>query len=309
LGEGTSSVCYLGSNIETGEAVAIKVYKPSKGGVSATLAKFGRQIEVMREMQRPLEKPADDALWCDDLARTDPANLFLELLDFSKDASGEPAQDPADGRMYMVTELADRTLQDMLCQRRKKNAPLSVENVRKIARQVVLAVAWLHAKGYVHLDVKPENIMLCGGRWKLIDMDGCLRAGTEVKLNNGISFTHVYCAPEFARFVVQGGSVIVKPSMDVWSVGITIVELVNLCPLLWTQWKQHQKVSDGQSHSAGNTSFLKWLGAVEATSLPRPGESRFKILLCSWLLVPDPELRRTLAQSLDAPYFRRQNLD
>jgi len=308
LGEGTSSVCYLGSNVETGEAVAIKVYKPSRGGVSSTLAKFRRQVEVLQEVHRPLEKPVDDALWCEELARTDPADLFLRLLGFSKDASGEPAPDPEDGRMYIVTELADCTLRDMLRQRSETKTPLSSDIVRKIAKEIVLAVAWLHAKGYVHLDVKPDNIMMCGGRWKLIDMDSCLPAGTEVKLSSHISFSPLYCAPEFARFVVEGGSVVLKPSMDVWSVGITLVELVILCPLLSMQWAQFHEVSDGQSRHAGNIFFLKWLGAVATTSPPMPGESRFKILLCSWLLVPHPERRRTLAQSLNAPYLRRQNL-
>jgi serine/threonine protein kinase len=305
LGEGTSSVCYLGSNVETGEAVAIKVYKPSKGGIRSTLAKFRRHVGVLQEVQRPFARPADDALWCEELARTDPTNFCLRLLDFSKDARGEPAQDLADGRMYIVTELADCTLKKMLRERSQRNAPLSADAVRKIAAEVLLAVAWLHSKGYVHLDVKPENIMMCGGRWKLTDMDGCVRAGTEVKLNNAVSMLPRYCAPEIVCSVVKGGSVTVKPSMDAWSVGNTIAELVKMCPLLWTQY---QEISDGQSHHGGSVCFLKWLGAVQAASLPRPGESRFKILLCTWLIMPNPEGLSTLAQSLNAPYFRRQDL-
>jgi len=307
LGEGTSSACYLGSNIETGEAVAIKVYKPSRRRAT-TLDKFKRQVGVLQELQRPLAKPADKALWCEELASTDPANLFLKLLDFSKDANGEPAAVPADCRMYIVTELAKYTLNDFLRQRNHRNTPLSAESVRNIAKEIVLAVAWLHAKGYVHLDIKPDNIMLCDGRWKLIDMDGCVRAGSEIDLvDNTVSFSPCYCAPEFAHLVVKGGSMKVKPSMDAWSVGITIAELVNLCPLLRAQYQQ---ISDGQSAWAGSISFLKWLGAVRTVPLPRgpvwSEESRFKILLCTWLLVPDPEHRRTLAQSLGAPYFRRR---
>jgi serine/threonine protein kinase len=310
LGEGTSSVCYLGSNIETGEAVAIKVYKPYRNG-STTLAKFKRQVSVLQELQRPLEKPADKALWCEELASTDPANLFLKLLDFSKDANGEPAPDVVDGRMYIVTELAQCTLKNMLRQRNHRNAPLSAESVGKIAKEIVLAVAWLHAKGYVHLDIKPENIMMCGGRWKLIDMDGCVRAGSEIKLaDNTVSFSPCYCAPEFARLVVKGGSMRVRPSMDAWSVGLTIAELVNLCPLLRAQY---QKISDGKPPKVGSISFLKWLGAVQAMPLPkRPvwsEESLFKDLLCTWLLVPSSDRRRTLAQSLKAPFFQRQDLD
>jgi serine/threonine protein kinase len=310
LGEGTSSVCYLGSNILTGEAVAIKVYKPFRR-VSTTFAKFKRQVSVLQEMQRPLEKPADEALWCEELASTDPASLFLKLLDFSKDASGEPALDAADGRMYIVTELAQCTLKDMLLQRNQRSAPLSAESVGKIAKEVVLAVAWLHAKGYVHLDIKPANIMMCGGRWKLIDMDGCARVDSDIKLaDSTVSFSQCYCAPEFARGVVKGGSMKVKPSMDAWSVGMTIAELVNLCPLLRTKY---QEISNGQCPIAGSISFLKWLGAVQAMPLPkRPvwsEDSLFKVMLCTWLLVPNPERRRTLAQSLNAPFFQRQDLD
>jgi serine/threonine protein kinase len=219
--------------------------------------------------------------------------------------------------MYIVTELAQCTLKDMLRQRNQRSAPLSAESVGKIAREVVLAVAWLHAKGYVHLDIKPENIMMCGGRWKLIDMDGCVRAGSEIKLiDNTVSFSPCYCAPEFARGVVRGGSMEVKPSMDAWSVGMTIAELVNLCPLLRAQY---QKISDAQSPKGGTMPFLKWLGAVQAIPLPkRPvwSEDRclqaiplFKVLLCTRLLVPNSERRSTLAQSLTAPFFQRHDLD
>ena len=147
--------------------------------------------------------------------------------------------------------------------------------------------------------------MMCSGRWKLIDLDGCVRAGTEVKLSNAVSFLPRYCAPEFVGSVVKGGRVTVKPSMDAWGVGITIAELVKMCPLLRAQY---QEISNGQSQQGGGVCFLKWLGAVQAASLPRPGEGRFRILLSTWLLMPNPEGLRTLAQSLNAPYFRRQDL-
>mmetsp|Transcript_83934 Transcript_83934/g.219260 ORF Transcript_83934/g.219260 Transcript_83934/m.219260 type:complete len:89 (-) Transcript_83934:1099-1365(-) len=86
---------------------------------------------------------------------------------------------------------------------------------------------------------------------------------------------------------------------------MTIAELVNLCPLLRLQYQQ---ISEGQSPHAGSVSFLKWLGGVQRAPLPKRAawseESRFKSLLCTWMLVPTPERRKTLAQSLDAPYFQ-----
>ncbi|XP_028968968.1 serine/threonine-protein kinase KIPK2-like [Galendromus occidentalis] len=46
--------------------------------------------------------------------------------------------------------------------------------VRLIASQLGLAVQHLHFKGFIHRDIKPDNIMiLCGGRIKLIDFDTC----------------------------------------------------------------------------------------------------------------------------------------
>ena len=36
----------------------------------------------------------------------------MQLLDYSKDASGSPGPDPDDGMLYVVTELAQYSLKD-----------------------------------------------------------------------------------------------------------------------------------------------------------------------------------------------------
>ncbi len=54
----------------------------------------------------------------------------------------------------------------------------------------MLVVAGLHAKGFIHLDLKPENLMLFDGMLKLIDVDGCVRIGTAISVSDSsLSFS------------------------------------------------------------------------------------------------------------------------
>merc|ERR1740116_19611 len=100
MGEGTSSICRRGQNIETKQNVAIKVYKEQTSGSKAskmksvTLMKFKRQIQVLQELQEPFKKPADPKLWHETLDTVKPSEVFMRLIDYSKDAKGEPGPDP-----------------------------------------------------------------------------------------------------------------------------------------------------------------------------------------------------------------------
>merc|ERR1719223_617618 len=107
--------------------------------------------------------------------------------------------------------------------------------MRNITEAVLLVMAGLHAKGLVQIDFKPENIMMFNGKLKLIDVDGCVQIGREVRIgDSSISFSLPYCSPELARFLVKGKSksVLIKPQLDVWSVGMTLCELVTLRPAM-----------------------------------------------------------------------------
>lgn len=309
MGEGTSSICRKGTNNKSNEQVAIKVYKSKKEGQKhedVKMLKFKRQIQVLTDLQEPFVVPADTRYWNEQLAHAKPAKLFMSLLDYSKDSTGEPGADPTDGILYVVTELAQYSLKDYLALRRDQCRPLPKDSVRHITKAIIQIMAGLHAKGLVHIDFKPENVMMFNGRLKLIDVDGCVKVGDSVSIqDSSISFSPCYCAPEWAKFLIEDSEarICVSPALDVWSVGMTICELVTLDAVLKPMYANFLR--NGHSHREAGFLFMDWLSSIKKAPLPKSVEkfdSEFTELLVNWLLVCDPAKRKTCAQSLLNPY-------
>jgi len=265
LGEGSSCICRKGRDVETGKFVAIKMYKPptdisdSCCNREACMKKHERSIEVLKKLQEPFQQPEDPKLWNAQLYHVKPAKLFMRLLDYTKDEDGKPCCDAADGNLYVVTELAQQSLKDFVIKKRADSAPPSKETVRSMASAILLVMAGLHAKGFVHLDVKPENLMVFDGCLKLIDVDGCVEIGTQLSLDDpSISFSPVYCAPEWASFVLgeEKDHLQVTPGLDAWSVGCTICELVTLEAIMRDKYCT---VARGQRNGSGTAVFMEWL--------------------------------------------------
>mmetsp|Transcript_6557 Transcript_6557/g.14185 ORF Transcript_6557/g.14185 Transcript_6557/m.14185 type:complete len:691 (-) Transcript_6557:51-2123(-) len=310
MGEGTSSICRKGVCMETGTEVAIKVYKALKEthkGEDVRLQKFRRQISVLKMLQEPFGTVSDETLWHPQLAATKPSKLFMSLLDYSTDKSGTPAPDPTDGVMYVITELAQYSLKDYLALRRDQGKSLSRGAVKNISKAIILVVAGLHAKGLVHLDLKPENLMMFNGRLKLIDVDGCVPCGSEVSIqDSSISFSPCYCAPEWARFLIEEteSKITVRPHLDVWSVGMTICELATLDAVLKPMYANFLR--NGHSHREAGFLFMDWLGSIAKAPIPKSIERfdpAFHQMLIGSLLVCDHTKRKTLAQCLSDSYL------
>jgi serine/threonine protein kinase len=81
-----------------------------------------------------------------------------------------------------------------------------------LGRQLASALRYLHASGYLHLDVRPANVMAHGGKATLIDLS-IARPPGEVGAGFG---TPDYMAPEQAR----GG--FVSAATDAWGLGATL---------------------------------------------------------------------------------------
>ena len=90
--------------------------------------------------------------------------------------------------------------------------------MRVAFRDCCSALAHMHANNCVHMDIKPANICLSRGRALLCDFDLVRRAG-EI-------FTDVTDRTYIALEVEQGADYLVHPSADMFSLGISFLELV-----------------------------------------------------------------------------------
>jgi eukaryotic-like serine/threonine-protein kinase len=115
-----------------------------------------------------------------------------------------------DDLLYLVMEYAEEDLADILPQR-----ALTPEETRDMLFPVLDALEYLHGKVFVHGDLKPANILATGDHLKL-SSDAISRIGEAQSASKRAS---AYDPPEAACGMLM-------PAADVWSLGITLVEVL-----------------------------------------------------------------------------------
>lgn len=95
--------------------------------------------------------------------------------------------------------------------------PLSLPQALWTIRQAAEALTALHAVGFVHLDVKPENVHLSPrGHATLLDLGSAQRIGDRLQ---DLSADVAYSAPE-----VWSNPFVADAAADVYSLGLTLFE-------------------------------------------------------------------------------------
>jgi eukaryotic-like serine/threonine-protein kinase len=126
------------------------------------------------------------------------------------------------GHHYFVMEYVDgKTVYDELAKKRVYAEPEALEIIVQIAK----ALEHAHARGFLHRDVKPKNIMITkDGTAKLADM-GLARQASDAEAataEKGRAFgTPYYISPEQIR-----GAVDVDFRVDIYSLGATFYHMV-----------------------------------------------------------------------------------
>ena len=104
------------------------------------------------------------------------------------------------------------------------NFPLKVGFIRKIVSQVAQAIEHVHGHGYIHRDVKPENILLDENlEAKLCDFGLCVEMENEAERRMRVG-TYEYMSPEGLNKQLQGKEV------DVWALGVLLYEMFHNKP-------------------------------------------------------------------------------
>jgi hypothetical protein len=102
-----------------------------------------------------------------------------------------------DGRLVIVTELADGSLEDEFAQRRARGScGIPREQLLSSLSDAADALDHLHQRhGLLHLDVKPGNLLVLGGHVKVADF-GLLKDLKELECSIVGGLTPVYAPPE-----------------------------------------------------------------------------------------------------------------
>lgn len=190
LGAGGMATVYRATDIKHQRPVAIKVFR-SELAQSIGTERFLREIEIAARLQHPRIVPLYD--------------------------SGD-----IDGILYFVMPLIEgESLRELLS--REKKLPL--EEALRITREVASALAYAHAHGIVHRDIKPDNIMISGGETVVADF-GIARAldaaGGLQHTTTGFAIgTPYYMSPEQAS-----GEGTVDGRSDLYSLACVLYEML-----------------------------------------------------------------------------------
>ncbi len=121
-----------------------------------------------------------------------------------------------DGLYFIVMEYVEGITLKTYIERKGK---LGYNEVLSIAIQVGRGIEAAHAKGIVHRDIKPQNIMISKeGKVKVMDF-GIARAATSNTINADIMGSVHYVSPEQAR------NGYVTYQSDIYSLGIVMYEM------------------------------------------------------------------------------------
>src|SRR5919202_553825 len=248
----------LARDPRTGDRVLLKLPAPEVLGDVAAHSRFEREGAALRRLDHP------------------GVQRWIE--------SGQAGLRP-----YVALEyVAGGSLRDVL----RRRGRLPPDEAIAMARQLAEALAYCHAHGVVHRDLKPDNVILTGdGRPVLIDFGSVLLEGAKRLTFSGLSGelgTPEYMAPEQVRGK-RGDA-----RTDVYALGILLYELLTGQPPFSAAggegavqvMRRHLQESPAPPAGAALTPAQR---GVLARALRRDPEERFQTMAEFAAALADPE--------------------
>ncbi len=189
LGQGGMARVYRGQDVRLRRYVAVKVIDAPFRSDSDYTARFEREAQAIAQLEHP---------------------HIVRLYRYGE----------VDNMLYMAMQYIEGVdLQTMLAGYEAQGELMVPDDVRRIIREICLALDYAHSKGVIHRDMKPANVMIDASGQAFI-ADFGLALMTELGTQGEIFGTPQYMAPEQA--ISSAGAV---PQSDLYAVGVMLYRL------------------------------------------------------------------------------------
>lgn len=149
------------------------------------------------------------------------------------------------GTFHIVMECAVNDLEGLRSMQLRGYFPPTY--VRLIAQQVLSALKYIHAKGIIHRDVKPENILVTSwdprNRAITVKLADFGIAGTRARHYSMVG-TRGYQPPEMRGPVQRRARARYNSSVDIWAMGTVLGELLGDVPSYEHESSEDERLSD-----------------------------------------------------------------
>lgn len=188
IGSGGMSSVYKAQDLALGRLVAIKILHEGLTGDPAFLDRFRREAHAAASLSHP---------------------NVVTVHDVGQDGN----------RYYIVMELVQG---DDLKSIIRKKAPLPLGIALDLAIQICRGVGYAHRCGFVHCDVKPQNVLVTGEQRAMVADFGIARVISEATMSRSdIAWgTPHYFSPE------QAAGEKATPASDVYAIGVILFEML-----------------------------------------------------------------------------------
>lgn len=186
IGRGGMSEVYAAEHKFLGDPVAIKLIRSELALDDTAIRAFLAEAERTREIAHP---------------------NVIRVLDFGRDETSQ--------RCYLVMERIDGGN----LAARFREGRIAEPELRALGAEIADGMQAAHARGTVHRDLKPGNVMLRGTHPTIVDFGIAKSLGnTSAVVTSRRIGTLAYMAPE----QITGG--LISPAVDIWALGVVLFE-------------------------------------------------------------------------------------
>lgn len=251
IGTGASSIIYSLKALQTSEKLALKVLIPENDSPEM-IEQMGRnELAIISKLETPsssfIQKLGVDS----SIPKSHPHPHIVEIKDRYKD----------DSFCLIAMELGSRNLEQI---------PMDLEDLLQLAMDLVLPLKFAHSVDVVHMDIKPQNVIVFEVNdrneankdyqriavfnkrvvYKLSDWGGGVVAMAGADLTVSLKpgdweYTTGYAAPELLNWIEKREGKFKKSKFDVYALGKT---LMFACGVLHKDFRYTGQVYDQKIH-------------------------------------------------------------